>query len=319
MTAVVWTAYGPPDLLRIRDVDAPSPAPGQLLIRVRAASINPIDWHFMRGSPFPVRLMTGLRTPGRKLGHDVAGVVEAAGANAAQFKPGDEVFGTCSGGSLAEYVCAPETAIAAKPANVTFEQAAAVPVAALTALQALRDKGRLQPGQRVLINGASGGVGTFAVQIAKVLGAHVTGVCSTKNVDMVRSLGAERVIDYTRDDFTRGGERYDLLIDNATNHSMAACRRVLAPNGRHVIVGGSGGFASIAGAVAASAMSRFRRRKVVLMVTRGDKEHLLTLRDLLAAGTIAPVIDRRYPLADAVEAIRYLETGHARGKVIVTP
>ena len=231
MKAIVYHNYGSPDVLRLEEIEKPVPNDNQVLVRVRAASVNPLDWHYMEGTPYFVRLLTGLRKPkDTRLGVDVAGQVEAVGRNVTQFKPGDEVFGACRG-AFAEYACTSESALVMKPDNVTFEQAASVPVAALTALQGLRDKGQIQPGQKVLINGAAGGVGTFAVQIAKSFGADVTGVCSTRNVDMVRSIGADRVIDYTREDFTKSGQRYDLIFDCVGNHSLSACRRVLNPKG----------------------------------------------------------------------------------------
>ena len=239
MKAAVYRRYGSPDVVRIEDVGKPVPKDNEVLIEVRAASVNPLDWHTMRGTPYFIRMMTGLRRPKiARLGVDVAGQVEAVGSNVTRFKPGDPVFGACSG-AFAEYVCTRESALAAKPDNVTFEQAAAVPVAALTALQSLRDKGKIQPGQKVLINGAAGGVGTFAVQIARSFGADVTGVCSTRNVDMVRSIGADRAVDYTQEDFTRSGQRYDLILDLVGNHSLLACRRALNPKGTYVAAGGS--------------------------------------------------------------------------------
>ncbi len=319
MRAIVYDTYGPPDVLRCAEVERPTPADGQVLVRVRAASVNPLDWHFMRGSPRMVRLMTGLTRPKvHRLGVDVAGVVEAVGRSVTGFKAGDEVFGACRG-SFAEYACAAESALARKPGGVTFEQAAAAPVAAFTALQGLRDRGRIQPGQQVLINGASGGVGTLAVQIARTFGAEVTGVCSAANVEMVRSLGAGHVIDYTREDFTRGGLRYDLILDMVTNHSLADCRRVLKRGGTYLMVGGgdAGLFDLVTVAIQAAAISWFSRQKVGLMLARFNRRDLETIATLMESGQVTPVIDRRYALADVPAAIRYLEAGHARGKVVI--
>ncbi len=270
--------------------------------------------------PYVVRPTAGWRKPKRNTpGIDVAGVVEAVGRDVALFQPGDEVFGEKSR-ACAEYVCGAEKLFARKPANLTFEEAAAVPVAAATALQALRDKGRVKPGQQVLINGASGGVGTFAVQLAKVFGAEVTGVCSTPNVDLVRSLGADHVIDYKREDFTRSGRRYDLIIDNVGNHSLWACRRAMSPDGTLVVVGAPEGrwIAPVARVVAAKLFSRFGSRKFVPHLTDTTQDDLLYLKDLIEAGSVVPVIDRRYPLSEVPEAIRYLETMRARGKVVIT-
>ncbi len=317
MKAAVYTRYGPPDVLQIMDVEKPAPKDDEVLIRVRAASINPLDWRIMRGRPYIVRLMFGLRprvTPGR----DVAGQVESVGRNVTRFKPGDAVFGSCLG-ALAEYACTSESALATKPDNVTFEQAASVPVAGYTALQGLRDKGRLQAGQRVLINGAAGGVGTFAVQIARSYGADVTGVCSTRNVEMVRSIGADRVIDYTREDFTGQAQRYDQIFDCVGNHSLSACRRVLKPGGIFVIAGGPKDLNTIlARVLEALVLSRLGSQKFVMFIAKRSQEDLTTIRDLMAAGKVTPVVDRRYSLSDAAEALRYLELGHARGKVVVT-
>src|ERR1019366_8300846 len=265
--------------------------------------------------------MVGLRKPKiTRLGVDVAGQVEAVGRNVTQFKPGDEVFGSCRG-AFAEYACTPESALVSKPNNVTFEQAASVPVAAYSALQGLRDKGHIQPGQRVLINGAAGGVGTFAVQIAKSFGAHVTGVCSTTNVDMVRSIGADRVIDYTQEDFTKGTERYDLIFDCVGNHSLLACRRVLNPKGIYIGVGGPSGrwmIGPLASAITALVLSRFVGQNFVTILAKRSKEDLTVMHELMKAGKVTPVIDKRYTLSEVPEAIRYLEEGHARGKVVIT-
>jgi NADPH:quinone reductase-like Zn-dependent oxidoreductase len=318
--AIVYRRFGSPDVLEYDDIDKPSPGDDQVLIKIRAASVNPLDWRLMRGKPYIVRLMMGMsRSKIKRPGVDVAGQVEAVGRNVTQFRPGDEVFGSCRG-AFAEYVCAAQSALVTKPANVMFEGAAAVPVAGYTALQALRDKGHVQPGQTVLINGAAGGVGTFAVQIAKAFGADVTGVCSTGNVEMVRSIGADRVVDYTQEDFTRGGRRYDVILDNAGNHSLAACRRVLSPTGTYVAVGGPwrGYVALLAHLITASVWSRFSNRKLRTLLAKGSTEDLATLRDLIEAGKVTPVIDRRYELSEVPQAIHYLEQGHARGKVVIT-
>ena len=327
MKAVVYYNYGSPDVLKFEEIEKPAVGDNQVLIKVRAASVNPLDWHFMRGTPYVVRLiMAGpLKPKDKRLGVDVAGQVEAVGRNVTQFKPGDEVFGACRG-AFAEYACTSESALAMKPDNVTFEQAASIQVAALTALQGLRDKGRIQPGQKVLINGAAGGVGTFAVQIAKSFGAVVTGVCSTRNAEMVRSIGADRVIDYTKEDFTqqdftKGGQHYVLILDCVGNHSLLACRRVLTPKGIHVGGGGTSGpgmvgplFRAITGPV----LSRFGSQKFVTFMAKSSKEDLAIMRELLAIGKVTPVIDRCYRLSEVPEAIRYLEEGHARGKVVIT-
>ena len=322
MKAAFYTGYGPPEVVQIAEVEKPVPKDDEVLIKVRAASVNPLDWHFMRGTPYLVRLMSGLRKPkDRRLGVDVAGQVEAVGGNVTQFKPGDEVFGSCRG-AFAEYACASQSALVRKPGNVTFEQAASVPVAAFTALQGLRDQGKIQPGQKVLINGAAGGVGTFAVQLAKSFGAEVTGVCSTRNVDMVRSIGADRVIDYTREDFTKMGQRYDLFFDGVGNHSLLACRRVLNPKRTYVPFGGTAGkwmIGPLARAIAALVLSWFVNQKLVIFfLARTNQEDLTVMCELMAARKVTPVIDRRYRLSEVPEAIRYLETGHARGKVVIT-
>lgn len=320
MKAIVYHRYGSPDALELKDIDKPVVNGDDVLVRVRAASVNPLDWHFLRGTPYLVRIMTGLRKPTvTRLGVDVAGVVEAVGGNVTQFQAGDEVFGTCKG-AFAEYVCTSEGALALKPANVTFEQAAAVPIAALTSLQGLRDKGQIQPGHKVLINGAAGGVGTFAVQIAKSLGAEVTGVCSTRNVDMVRSIGAHHVIDYTKDDFTQNGQRYDLLFDSIGNRSLSACRRVMTRRGIYVVVGGPDGrwIGPLARLLKAPLVSPFVSQNLIMLLASMKKEDLLALKALIEAKTVTPVIDRCYPLSQVPEAIRYLEEGHARGKVVIT-
>jgi NADPH:quinone reductase-like Zn-dependent oxidoreductase len=320
MKAIVYRRYGSPDVLAVEEVDNPAVKDGDVLVRVHAAALNPFDWHLLRGIPYVVRPTSGWRKPKRNTpGIDVAGVVEAVGANVTSLRPGDEVFGEKSR-ACAEYVCGPEKLFVHKPANLTFEQAAAVPVAAVTALQALRDKGRVQPGQKVLINGASGGCGTFAVQLAKSFGAVVTGVCSTPNVDMVRSIGADHVIDYTKEDFTRSRQRYDLIIDNVGSPSLLSCRRALSPNGILVVVGAPEGrwVAPVARVVVATVLSRFGSRKFVPHLTDTTRDDLILLKELLEAGTVVPVIDRSYPLAEVPDAIRYLETLRARGKVIIT-
>jgi NADPH:quinone reductase-like Zn-dependent oxidoreductase len=322
MKAILYYNYGSPDVLKYEDIEKPAPGDNEVLIKVLAASVNPLDWRLMRGTPRIIRILARRRRPAirepMRPGVDVAGLIEAVGKNVTRFKPGDAVFGCCKG-ALAEYACASESALVVKPDNVTFEQAASVPVAALTALQGLRGKGHIQPGQKVLINGAAGGVGTFAVQIAKWFGADVTGVCSTKNVDMVRSIGADRVIDYTGEDFTRSGQRYDLLLDNVGNLSLSACRRVLSPNGRCIIAGAPKNVAIFfARAIAGLALSRFVRQKFVVFIAKINQEDLTFLGELMASGKLTPVIDGRYRLSESPQAIRYLEEGHARGKVVIT-
>ena len=321
MKAVVYCEYGPPDVLKLDAIEKPVPNDSQLLIKVRAAAVNPVDWHFMRGQPYIGRLGMGLRKPTEtRLGVDYAGVVEAVGKNVTKFKVGDEVFGGRNG-ALAEYVTVRENGLVVlKPANITFEQAGAVAVAATTALQGLRDKGNLQPGQTVLINGASGGVGTFAVQIAKALGANVTGVCSTRNVELVKSIGADQVIDYTKEDFTKRAERYDLVLDNVGNHSLSDTRGVLKPTGRYVMVGGQAGrwLDPLPRAFGAMVQSRFVDQPMSFFIAELNIKDLIFLRDLMANGKVTPVIDRTYKFGEAAEAIRYLEAGRARGKVVVT-
>ena len=321
MKAIVYCDYGAPDVLGLRAVEKPVPGDSQVLIKVRAAAVNPLDWHYMRGTPYIGRIGMGLRKPKvTRLGVDFAGIVESVGRSVTQFKPGDEVFGGRTG-ALGEYVTIREAgAVVLKPANLTFEQAAAVPVAAVTALQGLRDKGKLQPGQKVLINGASGGVGTFAVQIAKSFGAEVTGVSSTRNVELVRSIGADRVIDYTKENFTQSAQRYDLVLDNVGNHSLSRVRRIIKPEGKYVMVGGPSGrwLDPLPRAFNAIVMSRFVSHDMGLFLSDLNKEDLTVLRDLMAAGKVTPVIDRRYRLSEVRSAIQYLETGRARGKVVIT-
>jgi len=324
MKAVVYTEYGSPDVLQIRDIKKPVPNDDEILVKVHAAAVNPLDWHFIRGTPFIGRLgLMGLRKPKvPRLGVDYAGTVEAVGKNVSLFKPGDEVFGGKTG-AFAEYLCTrADRAVTVKPANVTFQQAASVPIAGVTALQGLRDKGHVQPGQKVLINGASGGVGTFAVQLAKLFGGEVTGVCSTRNLELVRSLGAEHVIDYTKEDFTKGKERYDLILDNVGNQPLSGFRRALNSNGILVMIGGGGpndgGLIGPMGRpVKALLMSPFTSQKMGMFMAELTKGDLTTLGDLMQTGKVTPVIDRTYPLREIPDAIRYLEEGHARGKVVI--
>jgi NADPH:quinone reductase-like Zn-dependent oxidoreductase len=317
MKAVVYRNYGSPDVLICDEMEKPTPQNDEVLIKVRAASVNPLDWRLMRGRPYILRILIGLRRPNTRPGHDVAGEVEAVSRNVTQFKPGDAVFGTCVG-AFAEYACASQSKLAIKPISVSFEQAASVPVAALTALQGLRDRGQIQQGHKVLINGAAGGVGTFAVQIAKSFGAAVTGVCSTRNVDMVRSIGADRVIDYTQEDFTKGTQCYDLILDNVGNHSLSACRRVLNPKGRLVIAGGKEIGSILVRALQARVLSWFVSQNFGFFGARITKEDLTTMGEHMQAVNVTPVIDRRYRLTEVPQAIRYLEEGHARGKVVIT-
>jgi NADPH:quinone reductase-like Zn-dependent oxidoreductase len=319
MKAIVQDTYGSPDVLEIREIDKPPVGEGEVLIRVHAASVNPADWHFMRGSPYVIRLTgSGLRRPKNPVpGSDVAGVVEAVGKNVTRLRPGDEVFGWCRG-AYAEYACAAEDHFVPKPANLTFEQAAAVPIAATTALQGLRDTGKLQRGQTVLVIGASGGVGTFAVQIAKALGAEVTGVCSTRNVEMVRSIGADHVIDYTREDFTRGEQRYDLIFQLAGTSSPSECRRALTLKGTLVLSSGEGRLSGMGRILTAMVSSPFVSQRLVMWVASLNNADLVMLAGLIEAGKITPVIDRTYTLGETPGALRYLEEGHTRGKVVIS-
>src|SRR5438876_127138 len=324
MKAIVYCDYGLTNL-KLENIEKPTPNDDQLLVRVRAASVNPYDWHFVEGTPKIMRAMgVGLRKPkDTRLGVDFAGTVEAIGKNVTQFKPGDEVFGG-RGGAFADYVCPrANRAVALKPANVTFEQAASVNIAGITALQAIRDKGKVQAGQRVLINGASGGVGTFAVQIAKSFGANVTGVCSTRNVDLVKSLGADHVIDYTKEDFAKGAERYDAILDNVPNHSLSECRRVLNPNVKYVLIGGWGPNDSrwigpCGRIIKTMVLSPFISQQMGMMMADANHDDLTILADMMQSGKLKPVIDRTYKLSEVPAAIAYLEEGHARGKVIIT-
>jgi NADPH:quinone reductase-like Zn-dependent oxidoreductase len=318
MKAIVYTRYGSPDVLQLKEIEKPTPKDDEVLVEVHAASVNAFDWHMLRAKPFLVRLSgSGLLKPKNKIfGADVAGRVESVGRNAKQFQPGDEVFGTVRGG-FAEYVCARENAFALKPAHISFEEAAAVPMAAVTALQGLRDKGRIQPGQKVLINGASGGVGTFAVQIAKSFGAEVTGVCSTRNLGMARSIGADHVIDYTQEDFTKNGQRYDLILGANGYHSILGYKRALSPNGTYVMTGGS--MAQMFQAMLLGPLiSKTGSRKMGLTMAKANQKDLVSVAELLKAGKVTPFIERRYPLSQVAEAIRYLEEGHAQGKIVVT-
>lgn len=318
MKAIVYYQNGPPDVLKLEEIEKPLPKDDEVLVKVRAASANPLDWRMMRGGPFIFRVLFGLGKPKMKRpGVDVAGVVEAVGRNITQLKAGDAVFGTCKG-AFAEYVCAPESALTPKPDNVTFEEAASVPVAGFTALQGLRDKGHIQPGHRVLINGAAGGVGTFAVQIAKAFGADVTGVCSTKNLEMVRSIGADRVIDYTKEDFTRGSERFDLILDCIGNHSLSAYRRILTPNATCVVAGAKELRDVLGLVLIAPLLSRLGSQKFLFFIAKMTKADLVVMHDLMATGKVRPVIDQRYKLSEVPKALAYLEQGHARGKVVIT-
>ena len=314
MRAIVQRRYGPPENLRLEEIEQPAMGDDDVLVRVRAVGINPADWHMTGGTPFIARLAFGLVRPKQPVpGTDVAGVVEAVGANVTAFKPGDEIFGARSG-SLAEFVVGGKHFIP-KPASVTFEQAGAVAIAGCTALQALRDKARLQSGQRVLINGAAGGVGTFAVQIAKSYGAHVTGVCSTPNVELVRSLGADEVVDYTADDFVRSGQQYDVVLDLVGNRTLSEIRHVLTPKGTAVLIGGEGG---VGGLVKTLLLNLFVGQRLMTFIAKIDRDDLAALSELMTSGKVTPVVDRTYPLSEAPEAMRYLEAGHARGKVVVT-
>jgi NADPH:quinone reductase-like Zn-dependent oxidoreductase len=324
MKAIVSCEYGVENL-QLRDLEKPTPKDNQVLVRVRAASINPVDGHLIRGS-WLMRPMSGLRKPtNTRFGTDFAGVVEAVGKDVTEYKPGDEVFGAANG-AVSEYICVrADKGIVLKPANVTFEQAGSVAVAALTALQGLRDKGHIQAGQKILINGASGGVGTFAVQIAKAYGAEVTGVCSTRNVDLVKSIGADRVIDYTQEDFTKTDQRYDMIYDLVGNHSFSERRNILRPAGICVLagVGGAGlhpgSWGRILGNFKTAFQSRFTREKFVFYIAKLTKDDLNVVRELMQSGKVSPLIDRIYKISETQDALRYLEEGHARGKVIIIP
>ena len=327
MKAIVYEDFGSPDILRCEEIDKPIPGDNEVLIRVRAASVNPLDWKMMKGGPFIVRLLLGLGKPKiKRPGVDVAGQVEAVGRNVTQFKAADEVFGTCRG-AFAEYattqsVPGMKSVLVRKPANVTFEQAASAPVAALTALQGLRDEGRIQHGQRVLINGAAGGVGTFAVQLARSFGANVTGVCSTRNADTVRSIGADRVIDYTKENFTKSGQRYDLVLDCVGNHSLSACRRVLNPRGILVMIGAPNDIpvtSLLARLISAFLLSMVGSRKMRFFIAKVNQKDLTILGEFMGSGKITPVIERRYRFSEVREAFRYAAEGHTRGKLVIIP
>ena len=321
MQAITYHQYGPPDVLELETVDLPALGDDEVLVRVRAASVNPRDWHYLRGLPYIMRPI-GLRIPkDGGLGSDIAGQVEAVGRAVTRFRPGDEVYAFVLAGGFAEYARVPENVLGPKPANLSFEEAAAVPLAALTALQGLRDHGRVQPGQRVLVVGASGGVGTFAVQLAKLSGAEVTGVCSTRNLELVRSLGADHVIDYTREDFAGNGRRYDLVFQLAGTRSPAAIRHALTPKGRLILSSGesSGRWVGpMDRIVKAAALSPFVPQTLAPFEAKQSRDDLQVLKDLIEAGKLTPVIDRTYPLRETPEALRYLEKGHARGKVVIT-
>jgi NADPH:quinone reductase-like Zn-dependent oxidoreductase len=322
MKAIVRDTYGSPDVLELRDIDMPKIADEEVLVHVHAAGVGRDVWHIMTGLPYPIRLAGyGFRAPKNPvIGSDMAGVVEAVGKNVRRFQPGDEVFGIGKG-SYAEYVCAREDKLAQKPVNLTFEQAAVLAIMGSTALQALRDHGKVRQGQEVLIIGASGGVGTYAVQIAKAFGANVTGVCSTAKVEMVRSIGADHVIDYTREDFAEGDQRYELVLDIGGNSTLSRLRRALASRGTLVIVGGEGGGRWLGGTdrqLRAMILSPFVGQKLGTFVNKENQEDLIVLKELIESGKVTPVIDRTYPLAEVPEAIRYLEEGHARGKVVIT-
>lgn len=320
MKAIVNTQYGGPDVLHLEEVEKPAPKENEVLIKIHAASVNYADWHMMTGEPFIARLSFGLFKPGKTiLGADIAGKVEAIGINVTQFKPGDEVYGDLTSfgfGGFAEYVSAPENLIAMKPVNLTFEEAAAVPMAAVTALQALRDGGKVQPGQKVLIHGAAGRVGTFAVQIAKYLGVEVTGLCSTRNIDMVRSLGADHVIDYTKEDFSTNGQRYNLILGINGNRSIYDFRRALTPQGKYFMVGGSDKqiFQSL---FLGPVLSRRGGQTLGMFPAKANQKDLMYLKELIEVGKIKPAIDRRYLLSETREAMRYIGEGHPRAKIII--
>jgi NADPH:quinone reductase-like Zn-dependent oxidoreductase len=315
--AAVYSRYGPPDVVEIREIEKPVPRDGEVVIDVRAASVNTLDWRLTRGTPIFARLIVGLTRPkSNRLGSDVAGRVEAVGGNVTRFKPGDEVFGVCRG-AFAEYGCAAEAKLARKPAGVSFEHAASLPVAASTALQGLRDRGRLRPGEQVAVDGASGGVGTFAVQIARVLGGEVTAVCSPRNVEAAASMGAAHVVDYTREDFTKSGRRYDLIFGANAHRSIFDYRRALRENGRYVMAG-AGGLEMLQGMLVGPLLSRMGSRKMGIVMAKIDATDLAFLAQLVAEGKIVPSIERRYPLSGLPDALRYAEEGHARGKIVIT-
>ena len=322
MKAIVYEKYGPPDVLQLKDVEKPTPKDDEVLVKVQAASLNAGDWHALRGTPFLQRLESGFPKPKNLiLGADGSGRIEAIGKSVAKFQPGDEIYGDlywCGFGAFAEYVCIPEKSLALKPTNISFEEAAAVPQAAFTALHALRDQGQVQLGQKVLINGASGGVGTFAVQIAKAFGAEVTGVCSSQNLELVCSIGADHVIDYTQEDFTKNGQQYDLIVDIVANHSLSDLKRSLNPNGICVVVGFSTLVHMLKVTILGPWMSRIGSKKIGMLMPKEDETDLTFMKELLETGKIIPVIDKYYTFSELPEAIRYLEEGHARGKVVIT-
>ena len=321
MKAVVYTRYGPPDVLKLKEVEIPTIRENEVLVKVYAASLNAADWHLLRADPFVARFVTGLLNPKYNiLGADIAGRIEAVGRDVKQFQKGDEVFGElsqCGWGGFAEYARANEDALVLKPAKLTFEQSAAVPLAAITALQALRDKGQIQAGQKVLVNGASGGVGTFAVQIAKFYGAEVTGVCSTGKLNRIRSIGADHVIDYTHEDFTKNGQHYDLIIAANGYHSISDYERALSLRGIYVMTGGSGK-QMFQAMFMGPLISMTGSKKMGSLIMKSNKNDLIFMKELLETGKVVPVIDRRYPLSEVAEAMRYLEAGHAQGKIIIT-
>ena len=318
MKAIVFKEYGPPDLLRFNDIAKPTPKDDEVLVEVHAASVNYIDWQVLRGKSFLLRLLNGLRKPRHNvLGDDVAGRIESVGSKVNQFQPGDEVFGISDFGAFAEYACVKEEYLGLKPANISFEQAAAVPTAGVTAVVGLRDNGQIQSGQKVLINGASGGVGTFAVQIAKSFGAEVTAVCSTRNMDMVRSIGADYVIDYTVEDFTQNGQQYDLILAANGYHPISDYRRALSPDGIYVATGGSM-TQSLQATMMGPFISMTGSKTMGGMMVKPNQNDLVFMKELLEAGKVVPVIDRRYPLSEVADAFRYIEEGHAIGKVVVT-
>jgi NADPH:quinone reductase-like Zn-dependent oxidoreductase len=324
LKAIVYTQYGSPDVLQLKDVEKPAPLDDEVLVEVHAASVNAYDWHFLTADVFLIRLMGGglLKPQKMILGADIAGKVTAVGKNTTRFQPGDQVFGTAKGnsGGFAEYVCACEKSLELKPANVSFEEAAAVPMAALTALQGLRDKGQIEPGEKVLIHGASGGVGTFAVQIARSFGAEVTAVCSSRNVEIVRSIGADHVVDYTREDFTKNGELYDLILVANGNRSLFEYKRSLQPNGICVLAGGGNGsiVSLVTGMLLQWWISKTESKRLGSFVANINQRDLVHMKELLESGKVKPVIDRRYPLCEAAEALRYFGEGHAKGKVVIS-
>jgi len=321
MQAIVYRRYGSPDILELQEIPKPIPTDGQVLIQVHAASVNPYDWHFLRGTPSFIRLFIGLRKPkSPRLGADVAGVVEAVGSKAGHFKPGDAVFGTAKG-SFAEYACAMASQLAMKPQEISFEHAACLPIAGVTALQGIRDKGKVQTGQTILINGAAGGVGTFAVQIAKSFGAQVAGVCSAMNLELLRSIGIDEVIDYTQEDFTRSAKQYDLLFDLVGNRSLSDCLRVVRPTGTYVSCGGGGPERSsmdlLARLLQDALRSRFVSQKTPGLLAKINRDDLAFLANLVQTRKMIPIVERTYSLRETAEAVRHVESGHTRGKVVI--